>query len=198
MRFTLLCSALLATATAAPFVIRDTWAPLAGTTAKCGDREKYMSLVIGPENGESVPKHSCAAFMPACAYPAENNLSNNTVCTGVDVYPIDGPKNVTLPVLVESDGKKLSGWAVNFFVVPKAKEGDFPVQWSKADCEGYINELITQTDPKGCYIPGTGPGAGNLTIGAPTEGTGVLTGKSVLAGKNVLAGTLVGAQIVKK
>ncbi|KAF1962396.1 hypothetical protein CC80DRAFT_160405 [Byssothecium circinans] len=187
MRASIIFSALAATASAAPLALRYAWAPLPGTKATCGDREKYMSLVIGPENAQSILKHSCAAFMPPCAYPAENNLDPNTVCTAVDTYPLDGPKNVTLPVLVESGGHKLSKWGVNFFVVPKTQEGGIPVQWTAEDCEGYINELVSQTDPNGCMIPGTGPGAGNLTVGAPTDGT-----------TNSLTGTIVGAKFVEK
>jgi hypothetical protein len=115
MRATLILSALVAVAAAAPFAIRDTdaWAPLPGTSVKCSEDNKYMSLVIGPENADSILKHSCAAFMPTCAYPTENKIDPSTACADVVTYPIDGPNNITLPVLVEQDGNKLSGWAVN-------------------------------------------------------------------------------------
>ncbi|PVH91250.1 hypothetical protein DM02DRAFT_362178 [Periconia macrospinosa] len=190
MRVSIVIAAVFGTAAASPLAVRaGNWSPLPGTTATCGDQEKYMSLVIGPEDSKSILKHSCAAFMPPCAYKAENKLSEDAFCTAVDVYPLDEPKNVTLPVLVEQGGNKLARWAVNFFVIPKKQTvANFPesVFWSTSDCEGYINELVQKSSPEGCNISGIGPGAGNLTIGAPTEGTSTLTG------------TVVGVKFVQK
>ncbi|CAI6342587.1 unnamed protein product [Periconia digitata] len=183
-------SALLGVATASPLVVRaGSWSPLPGTTATCGDQEKYMSLVIGPEDAKSILTHSCAEFMPRCAYRAENNVPEDAFCSTTNIYPLDEPKNITLPVLVEQAGNKLAHWAVNFFVIPKKQtDPNFPdsVFWSTSDCEGYINQLVQKASPEGCNIPGIGPGAGNLTVGAPTEGT------------NTLTGTVVGVKFVEK
>lgn len=110
----LIVSALFGAATASPIVMRaGAWTPLPGTVATCAEQEKYMSLVIGPEDAKSILVESCAAFMPACAYPTKNELPEGTFCSATDVYTLNEPKNVTLPVLVEQDGNKLSGWAVN-------------------------------------------------------------------------------------
>lgn len=117
MYTSLLISSFLVGALASPLVSRQLqyetgWQPASGTSATCDlTADKYMSLVMGPEQGDVIFDHACAAFLPGCAYP--DKLPAGTACAQTIDYPVDGPKNTTLNVLVESNYNKLSGWAVN-------------------------------------------------------------------------------------
>ncbi|KAL5374025.1 hypothetical protein DPSP01_012257 [Paraphaeosphaeria sporulosa] len=117
MYIVLLLSSLLATVLGAPLVARQSdteWKPAAGTTTTCDvNADKYISLTIGPEQGNVIFEHACAGIMPGCAFP--ENLAEGTVCTQTVTYKLDGPKNTTLNALVEKreNHNKLSDWAVN-------------------------------------------------------------------------------------
>lgn len=113
----LLLSSLLATALGAPLVARQNvteWQPAEGTAVACDvTADKYISLVIGPEQGDVIFKHACAGILPGCAYP--ENLAEGTICTQTINYKLGEPKNKTLNVMVEQkdNHNKLSNWAVN-------------------------------------------------------------------------------------
>jgi hypothetical protein len=117
MYTTLLLSSLLLTALGAPLVARQNdseWQPAEGTSATCDvTADKYMSLVIGPEQGDVIFDHACAGILPGCAYP--ENLAEGTACTQAIDFKLDRPRNITLDVLVEQkdNHNKLSDWAVN-------------------------------------------------------------------------------------
>lgn len=117
MYATILLSSLLVSALGAPLVARQNdseWQPAEGTAATCdATADKYISLVIGPEQGDVIFDHACAGILPGCAYP--ENLPEGTFCTQTIDFKLDGPKNKTLNALVEdkNNHNKLSGWAVN-------------------------------------------------------------------------------------
>ncbi|KAJ4299181.1 hypothetical protein N0V90_004425 [Kalmusia sp. IMI 367209] len=164
MYTSLLLSSLLATVIGAPLVARqnDTeWQPASGTSATCdATSDKYISLVIGPEQGDVIFDHACAGILPGCAYP--ETLPEGTACTQRIDYKLDGPKNKTLNALVEQkdNHNKLSDWAVNY------SAGVF---LTKADCKGYFQQLLLKTEPEGCSIQGLGPSAGSITVGGASS-----------------------------
>lgn len=122
MYTTLFLSGLLSTVLGAPLVARQDvadWKPAEGTSATCNTTsDKYISLVVGPEQGDVIFDHACAGILPPCAYP--ETLPQETMCTQTIDFRIDGPKNKTLNALVErkDNHDKLGNWAVNCKCVP--------------------------------------------------------------------------------
>lgn len=117
MYTTLLLSSLVVTALGAPLIARQNgteWKPAEGTVATCDVTiDKYISLVVGPEQGDVIFEHACSGIMPGRAFPEK--LAEGTACTQTVDYKLGGPKNKTLNALVEQKDShnKLSNWAVN-------------------------------------------------------------------------------------
>ena len=115
MYTTLLLSGLLSAAFAAPLVSRQSdFKAAEGTLATCdATSDKFLSLVMGPEQYDVIFDHACAGVLPGCAYP--ENLPEDTICTQTIDYQLTGPKNITLNALVEDKAShnKLSKWAAN-------------------------------------------------------------------------------------
>jgi hypothetical protein len=119
MYTSMLFSAFLATALAAPLVQRqspktgssDSWQPAPDTTTTCdATSDKSISFMRGPQLG-TVLDNVCAAMMPGCAYP--DRIANGTLCTATIDYPLDGPKSSTQDAnVLDSNGNSISDWQV--------------------------------------------------------------------------------------
>lgn len=119
MRFTLLISALAATALATPLAIRqtnmtgesDTWQPAPDTQASCDEKmDKHISFMRGPPL-ETVINNACAAMMPVCAY--HDRLPEGTLCAATIDFKLDGPKNSTQHAnVIDQDGNSIADWDV--------------------------------------------------------------------------------------
>ena len=86
------------------------WIPAETNTSCDADSDKYISLTVGPEQGDVIAQHACAGILPLCAFPPDD-----TYCIDTIDFKIEGRKEKTLNALVESKANhnKLSNWAVN-------------------------------------------------------------------------------------
>lgn len=88
-----------------------TWQPAAGSKSSCDKTsDKIIGFYVGPQI-QSVLTDACAAMMPPCAHP--DRLANDTACSQVMDWRLDGPKSSTQSANVETlEGNKISGWDV--------------------------------------------------------------------------------------
>ncbi|PSN72368.1 hypothetical protein BS50DRAFT_607698 [Corynespora cassiicola Philippines] len=161
---------LLAVAFAAPIAQNDEagWQPAEGSVATCDKAsDKIISFTVGPQK-EDVLNDACAAMMPGCAY--QERLASDVVCAQVLEWPLDGPKNSTQHANVEdATGNKLSGWNVQFSVTPASQtEGSPGVFWTREECYGYFDQLVSKQEPDGCFNT-VGSGVGSLKVGGSTS-----------------------------
>ncbi|KAF2020119.1 hypothetical protein BU24DRAFT_489942 [Aaosphaeria arxii CBS 175.79] len=168
--FLAILSSTLALALPTDLIRPQEWTPAANSTVICDKAsDKIISFYVGPQK-EPVLQAACKAMMPACAFPETEEL-----CPTVLDWKLDGPKNSTQSVNVEDaeTNNKLSGWEAKFSVTPASTYGGAGalVMWSKADCHGYFNQLVSNTAPNGCLTQ-KGSGTGSLWVGAASSLTG--------------------------
>ncbi|KAH7551800.1 hypothetical protein BM1_09434 [Bipolaris maydis] len=184
MHFTLLISALAASALASPLAttpmtkagMSDTWTPAPSTTASCANTDEpnfYVSFARS-DPVETVIHNACVAMMPECAF--RDRLPNGNFCTATVDYQIDGPKTYIPPNVDASSYTDEQSQSSQVILRPPLGEGDGStdplVFWKVQDCYGYFHQLLEEMSPEGCR-----------------DSEGSLLGELVVGEESSLAGT---------